>query len=237
MTLSPLPTRYSSLLSPDRQKQRQERKASHTSQLSESSDASTTVSDFFEDKICEYQHAIDYLDVYKAGLIEARSSNKLKAGEFNREMAPILDTYSKTCQNLKILKRQKRFLEDDLMEELDSGKRLKGDLEPDFDFLERAYTSTIMPRVMSMAKQQKTSFSQHRFRKEVIRYYKAEMSEPNHEGVWCHLTGWHESNVVKAAHLVPKSLSEEELSYLFGVRGEISYDARNGKYLKFLHII
>ncbi|KAN0073923.1 hypothetical protein V8E54_007860 [Elaphomyces granulatus] len=61
--------------------------------LSELSDASTTVSDFFEDKINEYQHSINYLDIYKAGLVEARSSNKLKPGEFNQEMAPILDTY------------------------------------------------------------------------------------------------------------------------------------------------
>ena len=204
-----------------------ERKVSSSSELS---DASTTVSDFLEEKICEYQQTINYLDVYKAGLIEARSSDKLKSSDFNKEITPVLDEYSKTCRTLKTLKRQKRFLEEDLTDELNSSKRLKTDLEPDFDFLERAYTSTVVPRVMGMAKQQKSSLNQDRFRKDVIRFYRAQIGESN---LWCHLTGWHQSNMVKAAHLVPKSLSQEELSYLFGVR-EVPYDARNGKYLKLL---
>ena len=45
------------------------------------------------------------------------------------------------------------------------------------------------------------------------------------------MTGWWDNANVKAAHLVPKSLSEEEITFLFGASEPVKYMPQNGKYL------
>jgi hypothetical protein len=102
--------------------------------------------------------------------------------------------------------------------------------EPNIGLLERAYASTIVPRVMgASAKQKKSSFNQSEFRKRVIDFYKAAMDMEDHKMAYCHLAGWCPSEQVKAAHLVPKSLSGEEIAHLFGSDEVVITDPRNGK--------
>jgi hypothetical protein len=45
---------------------------------------------------------------------------------------------------------------------------------------------------------------------------------------YCHLCGWLPKNMIKAAHLVPKSLVGGELSYLFGEGEVVLMNLRNG---------
>jgi hypothetical protein len=92
-------------------------------------------------------------------------------------------------------------------------KKSKQDKDVDVALLERAYTNTIVPRVMAaLAKQRKGSFRQSNFKKAVLNFYNAS----DNDSAYCHLTGWWQSSDVKAAHLVPKSLTSEEVSCLFG---------------------
>jgi hypothetical protein len=98
--------------------------------------------------------------------------------------------------------------------------------EPDLSFFERAYTDSIVPRVMgASAKQRKNHFRQDKFKSDLLKYYGAVKGIGSGKAAWCHLTGWWDSKFVKAAHLVPKSLSGDELSYLFGV-GEVILSGR-----------
>jgi hypothetical protein len=67
-------------------------------------------------------------------------------------------------------------------------------LEPDLHFLERAYTSTIvprLPRVMSAtAKQKKRNFDQSKFKSNVLEFYSAHKIDGGMKFAYCPLTGW-----------------------------------------------
>lgn len=47
--------------------------------------------------------------------------------------------------------------------------------------------------------------------------------------VWCHLTGWQQPELVKAAHIVPKYLHGDELVHLFGDKEIVLSSPLNGK--------
>jgi predicted restriction endonuclease len=86
------------------------------------------------------------------------------------------------------------------------------DTLPQHDTIQNAYTSLIVNKVMAASKHSGRNFDQKAFRNKVCDYYQAIRAVDGHE-VRNELDG----SVVKAAHLVPKSLMSEELSYLFGV--------------------
>jgi hypothetical protein len=66
-------------MSNSRQKTLQERRRnfSQATQYPDVSVASTTVSEFFEEKVKAYQLELDFMKAYKDGLHEARSAKKL----------------------------------------------------------------------------------------------------------------------------------------------------------------
>lgn len=79
------------------------------------------------------------------------------------------------------------------------------------------------------AKQRAKPFDQARFKVQVNRYYG--LTEHCQKDMsWCQVLGLKiaKSNV-KAAHLVPKSLSAEKVAHLFGVGEVVLSDPRNGK--------
>ena len=230
----PIPERYSSLMPTDRRDrlgEQRQRHTSHASQLSAMSTASSTVSEFLEEKIKLCQGELDYMKSYKEGLHEAKCSEKLDRHRHQEELDRVLANYQPRSEELKILKRQRRIVHDDLEDEIAGSKRPREEgNDPDVGFLERAYTNAIVPRIMSAtSKQKKSKFRQSEFKRAVLDYYGAR--DEGCESIWCHLTGWREPEMVKAAHLVPKSLSGEEISYLFGVGEIVLYDPRNGKYI------
>ena len=188
--------------------------------LSELSVASSA-SEFLEGKIQSQNLQLEYLRTYKSGLQAAHA----ETSEFTDQIAPVMDEFTGICGELKVLKRQRKILEEDLEEEASAAKRQRMADEPGVTFLERVYTDSIMPRVIgASAKQKKSEYDQSAFRKDVINFY----GTGNGDHAFCHLTGWWDRKVVKAAYLVPKSLSEEEVSYLFGTKQLILSDAKNG---------
>jgi hypothetical protein len=174
------------------------------------------------------------MHTYKDGLWEAKLSHKISEDEYMTELNAILNDFHSAQKDLQLLKRQRSILEDDLEDEIRTDKRQRNiDTVPDHSFLERAYTNIIVPRVMgAISKQRKTKFDQSAFRKDVLQYYSAiKISGKNATAAYCHLTGWADGFSIKAAHLVPKSLTGEEISYLFGIGDLIRSDPRNGIFL------
>ncbi|KAJ9252121.1 hypothetical protein DTO207G8_4954 [Paecilomyces variotii] len=232
-----IPERYSSLMSEDRQKTLRSKQRhfnfSQTPAFSRLSAASSTVSEFLEDKIESYQLEIDYLRAYKDGLHEARAAHTIDDADYKTELYSVLDDMKLAYGDLQLIKRQRSILEDDLEDELRE-KHRKDDVGPDQDFLERAYANAIVPRVMrALSKQKKAKFNRSDFRRDVLEFYSA-VQVQDHNGkreefaAYCHLTGWEDSGCVKAAHLVPKSLAGEEIGYLFGTKELVRFDPRNG---------
>jgi hypothetical protein len=221
-------------MSPDRLSMLQERKhrtVSQTSQLSKMSEASEATSEFLEEKVKEYQSQLDYFTTYKEGLQESYDAQRLSKGEFDKERDSINDDFNEISHVLRCLKRSQRVIKEDFDDEVQKGKRLRPNtLQPDIGLLERAYASTIVSRVMAASARpgKQREFDQRAFRKRVLSYYKA-IDESLH-CAYCHLLGWwFDKSCVKAAHLVPKSLSDEEVSSLFG-GVEVLSEARNGMY-------
>ncbi|KAJ5936761.1 hypothetical protein N7466_003211 [Penicillium verhagenii] len=99
----------------------------------------------------------------------------------------------------------------------------------DDGLLRRAYADTIIPRVMgAAAKTKKRPFDQKAFKKDVKQYYGLPTHPKDHS--FCHVLCFAvPASFVKAAHLVPKSLSEPEVSHIFGVQDGVLTDPRNGR--------
>ncbi|KAI9371257.1 hypothetical protein BJX61DRAFT_512154 [Aspergillus egyptiacus] len=222
-----IPERISSLMNPDRLallSQQRQRSASAMSQLSQLS-AKSAVSDFLETKLVAMEEELQWIRMAKDGLDEVKAKDLISDEEFVEQMEPFLEAFRKTSERLRVHKRQERFLDDDLHEVVEAKRHRSG--EPDESFLERAYTSTMVSRVMTVsAKQGPQRFNTSEFRKKVEAYYWAPGQVPE-EFSWCHVLGFLPREQIKVAHLVPKSLSGEELAHLFGVGEMPAYDPRN----------
>ncbi|OJJ50661.1 hypothetical protein ASPZODRAFT_162606 [Penicilliopsis zonata CBS 506.65] len=231
----PIPERLSSLLQTGRRdalNRHQQRAVSAASDLSRMSIDSAT-SDFFDAKVKAWESEVDYIRCIRDGLDEAKTAKLLSDSEFQKELEPFLEPFRTASSNLKVLKRQRQLLLEDLEEQVEVKKHRSH--EPGQDFFERAYAETIVPRVMAArAKQKHQPFDQSAFKKSVYSYYGIEELEDH--SAWCHvLGGWYPCRSVKAAHLVPKSLTKEEVSHLFGAGEVVLSDPRNG--ITLLHTI
>lgn len=90
------------------------------------------------------------------------------------------------------LKRRKKFIVEDMEEDISR------------DTVEEAYNTAVVTKVMSSGIQKPGELTVVKGR--VIAF--------------CPLTGWHDAQLTKVAHIVPRALSSAELSYLFGVERE-----------------
>lgn len=211
----------------------QQRQASHVSHMSSISIASSTVSDFLEEKIksCDYDYAASMAQVM--ALQNVRENNVIDKKQYDTEIGPFLAHQAKLVEELGLLRKHRKILTEDMEEEVENaGKKSRKD-EPAIDFYERAYAETILPRVIgASAKQRKQSFKPSIFKQNVLEAYNAFSSECGLKTAWCHLSReWIDSDDVKAAHLMPKSLSRREVGYLFGVEevpDNFFYDWRLG---------
>lgn len=191
----------------------------------------STISDFLARKVRLHLSSFDYIDEHRTGLQEARNSGKLQELEFEGEMDCLDEQCQPILDELRVLKKQEHSFNLDLSDwcEEHQAKRSKNIEEPSVDFFERAYAAVMVRRVMANAKQKgRSKFDQLKFRKVVIKHLNAE-HESDPGLVWCHLTGWLESDRIKAAYLVPKCMKGDELTHLFG-DGEVILSApTNGK--------
>lgn len=207
-----------------------ERQASKLSMMS----CHSTTSEYLEEKYkaCKYDLAASLARL--GALQEAVKQGTIDQDEYNESSKPFFLYQIELLNEKKILSKQRRLLEADMDEELEPKRRKSGEL--DIEVIERAYANTIVPRVMgAIAKQGKGSFRQDRFKKAVLEAYNASEVNGGVSFAWCHVIhGWFESSLVKAAHLVPKSLSLAEIGHLFGVEEvpeNFFYDWRLGEYL------
>lgn len=158
---------------------------------------------------------MDIAKVYRQGLRQVSASIPAKEMEDHEKR---IDDNSDACMTeFLVIKRQRKTFAEDLAEQV-----------PRQD-IEDAYTQTMVRKVMAATgKPKKSNLNQSKFRKAVEEYYGHDKSES--QGMCCPLTGWSPSGDLRAAHIVPKSLSSEELSYLFGVGDAILSDPRNGTF-------
>jgi hypothetical protein len=231
----PVPERISSLMSLSRRQaltEHQNRSVSVSAKISDISMASidSTASDFLAAKIEELENETSYIANIKAGMEEANVKGILTDGEYRRALEPYTIRIRATTSALRVLKRQKHVLEDDLNETLAVYKRLRTDPPSDEGLLEIAYKDSIVSRVMrAERKQRASSFNQAQFKKDVHKYYSTVDSDDGTK-VWCHVIGaFFDKNSVKAAHIVPKSLDREELAHLFGDEDVVISLPQNGK--------
>ncbi|KAJ5898882.1 hypothetical protein N7495_003626 [Penicillium taxi] len=232
-----VPARVSSLMTRTRQDELntyQARSVSSASRLSEISQTciESTVSDFLSEKILQLENQSLYICSIKEGLDEANLANAIDDQEYRTHLNPLISKLRSTSSTLFVLKRQRNILEEDFTDTLALEKRPRVVGPPNEDLLERAYRDTILPRVMKASGKQKAQhFNAAQFKDEVKRYYGIE-----NDISWCHILGMYLSPpLVKAAHIVPKSMSREELAHLFGDQDAVTTLPQNS--LSLHHVV
>lgn len=123
---------------------------------------------------------------------------------------------------IRVLKTQRPLIIEDIDEEiLAKHQRIKGSV--DKSLLEYSYRNAVISRVLGASvKKRSHKFDQSAFKKGVYMYYSTnEHCRPGLGG--CHVLGTVlPQDQIKAAHFVSKSMTSEEVSYLFGVTGSES---------------
>lgn len=191
----------------------------------------STASDFLDDKIASLEDERDYMACIKGGLDDIRIFRGFSDAAFRAEVVPLIRKFRKISDTLVVIKRMRRFIEEDMQDELIARH------EPTFRYLtfvlhEKFYTESLLPGVKASAaetaKSRKNPPSSGNFRKEVERYYKVETAFL--DGVsWCTVLGFPITyDEVKAVHIVPEFLSQDALSHLFWNENDVRSDPRNG---------
>jgi hypothetical protein len=228
----PIPERISSLMPLARQEALtayQRRSVSTASKLSQISQTSveSTASDFLATKVAQLEDESHYIAEIKAGLDEANASMALENTEYRHQIEPLMNRFRSTTSTLRVIKRQRNMLEEDLNDTVAAEKRRRRHDPPDEGLLERAYRDTIIARVMRAdGKQRALDFNQKKFKDQVNEYYNVS-TVPNK--TFCHVLGLYVNKKdVKAAHIVPKSMDREELGHLFGDQDAVVTLPQNG---------
>lgn len=233
--MNPITARISSLLSPESRadlEKHKQRSASNISQLSTLS-ASSNVQSFFDQKVTCLEDELATTRCLMNGLTESRVKDLITEDDFQEELRRHLDFFCETRSTTQTLKRQNDFLKEDFEEAVAYKRSREGNIDP--EFLERAFCDTILPRVMAAnAKQDgkernSKSRKQHKFREDVHRYYgvPTDSQRLSH----CQILNRRlDRNLIKAAHIVPKSLTDEEVAHLFNQKEINNMDPRNGKF-------
>ena len=227
-----IPERFSSLL-PEARKEKLasllKRKVSSMSQVS----VTSSIADFIDAKTEALESEFMYSDTQRLYLTDALKDKTLTQGQFDdlAKDLPSQQHLDNVQTELKVLKKHRKLVEDDLQE-----------IEPEKMHLESAYISLMITRVEAAtakapkmwSKVNRTDFRDLVFLKYAGRRYNEEAEQEEH---FCCITGWYgaigEKKVspVRAAHIVPRSLSGEDLEYLFGVSSggsDIVSSAENG---------
>lgn len=207
--------KFSELLPIGAQQRLERTKSRQVSAASNVSGASDT-SEFLEARVNYLSTEKDILSVYRQALHDLPST-QLDEASMRQELKDLATRASPLDKELRVVKRQRKILEEDLAEEL-----------PYYDDVATAYAKILNEKTMAAsAKPEKwKKFDRKQFRRDILEFYGAERN--NGSEVYCHVLGWRISEQVKAAHLVPRSLQGEELSYLFGVGEMVVSDKRNG---------
>jgi hypothetical protein len=207
-----IPIRYSSLLKTKQIEKLDEikkRKRTISSLIS----SQTSVDDFVLLKIQTLEADLEYGRRQREYFRDALQQGIMNE-EQHSEVTEDIETATEPIEEEIVqLKRQKRFLVDDLREKQEDDEYA--------DNLEKAFQDLSSSRAMSASKLKKAKpFNAGEFRQEVLNYYDG--LRPSDDGsshqVFCQMTGWTEpGDTVRAAYIVPKSYEGTVLSYFFGV--------------------
>ncbi|KAL8686324.1 MAG: hypothetical protein Q9218_007185 [Villophora microphyllina] len=205
------------------QELQEKRKVSSSSTIS----ADSTTQEFLTAKEQDTDLDIQFTDNLMHGFMEALQDGLITKKDYDDAMKGVGPHNTQKRNESVVLKRQKKFLTEDLDE-----------MRPNYEKIRDAYAKVIVNKVMaSTAFPKKKKSNQQKFRKDVLKYYQAsrktqsDKREPDE--AYCALTGWQAKSRVKAAHIVPKALKGDELSYLFGVGEAVLSDPRNSMSLTY----
>lgn len=169
---------------------------------------SETASDFIEGRINLCHSQLQYMNTYREGL---HNTERLSVSERRAELEHILVNYMPFFDELRLLNKQRKTLEEDLEDAMTESEEISFEL---------AYSNLLSARMTAMD-----------FRSSVMRYFGAVrnyMTGGSQLG-YCHLTGWWDIRFVDVSPLVPPSLEGKDISDLFGV-GDLALSyARNGE--------
>lgn len=213
--------RVSSLLSTQVKTQLNDIKKRKASAMSTRS-ASSTVSEFLDAKLHEFVLDHEYINHYRKALKHAYEVKIISEKDWNRMRNEIKKNETKEKKEYVTLKRQRKLIEDNLEE---------FSVQNTF---EQPYANAMLnrvklPRQLNSKERSLKRHTQENFKHELAKYYEAETTIESTKFCYCAATQrWWKSELVKAVHIVPKSLESEELSYLFGA-GEMGLsEPRNG---------
>lgn len=231
-----IPERISSLMAPSRQlalRTYKQRSVSVASRLSEMSDE-LTISDILGMKFAAMESELEYIRCVRDGLNEARKTEKISHDTFQQEIQTFLESFRSSLSTIHVLKAQRPLIIEDIAEQV-SAKRQRIEGPVDQSLLEHAYRDARISRVLgARAKQKGSKYDQSAFKKKVYAYYG--INEHCRPGFgWCHVLGTVlPQNNIKAAHLVPKSMTSKDVCHLFGVSNGVLGDRRNRKNILFV---
>jgi hypothetical protein len=168
--------------------------------------ASSTISGFPNAKVRGFEVDIEYTSHYRSALKKAYEAKTLSEADWNRMRKEIKPNETEGKKDYVTLKRQRKLIEDDI-EETSIHKTM-----------EHAYAKVMMNRVRIPREVHKSArnqkYTQETFRADLMRYYAVENKLKGKNFCYCVATErWWKSSEVKAAHIVPKSLESEELSF------------------------
>ncbi|KAJ6110548.1 hypothetical protein N7486_002783 [Penicillium sp. IBT 16267x] len=169
----------------------------------------TIASDFLAAKITGLEDESIYIAGIKAGLDEANAKGALENDEYRRQLDPFLSKVRSNTSTLRVLKRQRNVLEEDLFDAAATEKRQRQHEPADEGPLERAYKDTITLVMKADGKQRASNFNTARFKADVNAYYDAKHKEYP-EIILCH------------------SMAREELAHLFGDQDAVITLPQNG---------
>ncbi|KAJ5899517.1 hypothetical protein N7495_004261 [Penicillium taxi] len=189
---------------------------------------SIDVGSFFNLKMRELENELMQSRCFINGLTASKQQGIIGDKQFHDELEVYLQEFFEKHSTSKIMKREAEFLEEDFQDAILAKKPRHGEME--LEFLERSYCDTIIPRVMAASNNALTAnkskkSKQSQFRADVHEYYGISGGDDS----FCHVLNMHlNGKLIKAAHIVPKCLSPEEVAHLFGQEMINTMDARNG---------
>lgn len=176
--------------------------------------------EFLSGKLISLHQRADYLNSLQLELGDLERTGHISAAE-SRETRDKVERVklSLTAEALAISQHKNIIIED-------MSDNLEYSPYPNVD---DAYSITIKQVTDSATgKQEKSKFDRSEFKRRVVEFYGVSRKVVGGKEIFCHLLGWSTYGEVRAARLVPKSLSDDSLVHLFGRELEPRTDPRNG---------
>lgn len=188
-------------------------------QLAQASPNPSSIPSYLTAKIFYLEKRVEYLSGLQRALSELEQKGSISATE-KRKIEHDIERVKLPLSGeaLAIKLRERTIIED-------MGDYMRSSSKPD---TERAYVAAVTNTVdLRTGKQGKIRFGG--FKRNALEFYGASKpSSGRDKETFCHLLGWKEAVVVRAAHIVPQSLDGESLVHLFGTELEPAKDPRNG---------